>query len=196
MQNETINNKETIIKNEKKVLENKGPEIFKKESNFIKLRDLTNEDVKNFKRALVTFYKTERKKGPGYNVSINIDLQFETHFKNIKLAPGGKYLTEDRFDLIAAAIELDPFDENGRVKTEWIRKVPVRFVKGEFNDGGDYYALEIIFKQYFYDTHFFDSDQRRLIEIIDGSSVNIEWANNDSKINKIKDADFALEVEF
>lgn len=167
----------------------------KKNESFVALKDLTPEMVSTFQKVPVRFSRTERKNGAGFLTSINIKL-FDDFLTDLRIAPGGNYLTVDRFDLITSVIKLPKTDERGRLLSEWVRNVPVRFVKGKYEDGTDYLSLEIIYKQYYYDTHFFSSDQRRLIEFKESDGLKINWYERTESIIKNVNSDLILDLEF
>lgn len=178
----------TDIKKEDKQIESK--------KGLTPLKELDSKEVRTFDRVLTTFVKTERKHGAGYNVSINVKL-FDDRLSSVSITPGGKWLTVDRFDLIAEALGLSDTDEDGRKIQTWIKNVPIRLVKGFYKDGSEYYRLDIIYKQYYYDVHFFSSDQTRILSLLDkDKSRKINWHIDNVAIDKLTDTDIELEVVF
>lgn len=141
---------------------------------FTDLKDLTADDVKNFQKIQATFKIALSKKGEE-RVSIQVKLHDE-YLKQINIAPGNDYLSRDRFDFIRLSINLPQIDPYGKPLKEWHRMVPVRFVKGKSKEGNEYKFMQLVFKQYVYDTHFFNSNQIRIMEMLESQGkLKIEW---------------------
>ena len=161
---------------------------------FVALKDLTAEDVKNFKKLPFTFKVDTTKRGMVIK-TISFELT-KTYLKSVNVIPGReKRLSPDRFDLIVFSIDLPLNDPYGRPMTEWHRNVPVRFVKGKFKNGGEYYSLEIIYKQYMYDTHFFNSssDQLRLLQMLEEKGLlKIDWIERPDAIDDLSFEDVSF----
>lgn len=152
----------------------KKDELIPEVKTFIDLRDLKAEDVKKFVKIPVAFKIAVNKKGEE-RVSIQIKLHDE-YLKQINLAPGDDYLSRERFDLIRLAIQLPEQDPYGKPLKEWHRLVPVRFVKGKSKEGNEYKFMQLVFKQYVYDNHFFNSNQKRIIETLEAQGkLKIDW---------------------
>lgn len=172
-------------------------DIKKTKQVFKQLRDLTIEDVKELTKLQVIFVRNPRNVRPGMvalNDSVSINVKIHDDFlKAVAIRPGGEFLTIDRFELIQTAVNLPSVDDNGRPIRTWVRNVPVRFVRGRYEDDTEYLSLELIFKQFVYDTHFFTSDQRRIIEMKEAQGIKLPWIERPDKIVKasaIEDVDF------
>lgn len=151
---------------------------------FIDLRDLKAEDVKKFPKVPVTFKIAISKKGEE-RVSIQVKLHDE-YLKQINLAPGNEYLSRERFDFIRLAIALPEMDPYGKPLKEWHRMVPVRFIKGKSKEGNEYKFMQLVFKQYVYDTHFFNSNQIRIMELLESQGkLKIDWEETPEVIEEV-----------
>lgn len=151
---------------------------------FIDLRDLKAEDVKKFPKVPVTFKIAISKKGEE-RVSIQVKLHDE-YLKQINLAPGNEYLSRERFDFIRLAIALPEMDPYGKPLKEWHRMVPVRFIKGKSEEGNEYKFMQLVFKQYVYDTHFFNSNQIRIMELLESQGkLKIDWEETPEVIEEV-----------
>jgi hypothetical protein len=160
---------------------------------FIALKDLTAEDVKGFKKIPFTFKIETTKKGKEIK-TIAFELT-KKHLKAVAVMPGGERLTQDRFDLINLSIELPENDTYGRPMTEWHRNVPVRFVRGKTKNETEYHALEIVYKQFMYDTHFFNanSDQYRMLQMLESKGLlKIDWIDRPDKIDDLSFEDLSF----
>lgn len=151
---------------------------------FIDLRDLKAEDVKKFPKVPVTFKIAISKKGEE-RVSIQVKLHDE-YLKQINLAPGNEYLSRERFDFIRLAISLPEMDPYGKPLKEWHRMVPVRFIKGKSKEGNEYKFMQLVFKQYVYDTHFFNSNQIRIMDLLESQGkLKIDWEETPEVIEEV-----------
>lgn len=179
-------NEQTLIKTNKEQKQGMNEMQDKK---FIALKDLLAEDVKKLAKIPFTFKISKTKSGQ--EIKAITFLLHEKYLKAVPVAPSGERLTQDRFDLISLSIELNDLDVYGRPQTEWHKKVPVRFVKGTMKNGSNYYAIEIIYKQYLYDIHFFNSnsDQLRTLQLLEQKGhLKIDWV---SRPDSIEDIDFS-----
>ena len=164
--------------------ETKKDELIPEVKTFIDLRDLKAEDVKKFPKVPVTFKIAISKKGEE-RVSIQVKLHDE-YLKQINLAPGNEYLSRERFDFIRLAIALPEMDPYGKPLKEWHRLVPVRFVKGKSKEGNEYKFMQLVFKQYVYDTHFFNSNQIRIMELLESQGkLKIDWEETPEVIEEV-----------
>lgn len=170
--------------------ENAKKETTKKEElipvvkTFIDLRDLKAEDVQKFVRIPVSFKIAVTKKGEE-RVSIQVKLHDE-YLKQINVAPGNEYLSRERFDFIRLAINLPEQDPYKKPLKEWHRMVPVRFVKGKSKEGNEYKFMQLVFKQYVYDTHFFNSNQIRIMEMLEAQGkLKIDWEETPEEIEEV-----------
>lgn len=160
-------------------------EVVKKDFEFIKLSELTGKELKDqgFEMVKVIFNKKPTKNDYRYSIEIVIN----DDFLKVQLRPGGEYLTPDRFNLIALQLDLPIKDRMNRLNEKWVMTLPVRFIKGKFKNDTEYKSLEILFKQYLYDTHFFTSDQNRIIDTLeDKKNVKINWIERPEKIDTIE----------
>lgn len=162
----------------------KKEELIPEQKTFIDLRDLTAEDVNKFPRVAVTFKIALSKKGEE-RVSIQVKLHDE-YLKQINLAPGNEYLSRERFDFIRLATALPEIDPYGKPNKEWHRMVPVRFIKGKSKEGNEYKFMQLVFKQYVYDTHFFNSNQIRIMELLESKGkLKINWEETPEVIEEV-----------
>ncbi|MCK9224846.1 MAG: hypothetical protein M0R46_16245 [Candidatus Muirbacterium halophilum] len=140
----TTENKEIKVKKEIKDLE---------KETFVKLSDLTDQDVDKLPLAMVHFKKNTFKNG---NSSVSMkfvlndlfDLELNSMQKNSRF-------NETRFKNII--LKVDPkllLDNRGKVVSEFNLPCKYRFVKGKNTTGQTYYSLELIFKRYVYETIF------------------------------------------
>ena len=173
--------------------ETKKPNQELKSTAFIHLKDLKETDAKeHFIVKPATLSRTTTKTGR-LMTSIRIKL-FNDILTALTIMPSGKFLSPDKFELILMARQLELKDHDGRIKSEWNIPVYVRFVKGQYEDGNEFKALEILYKQKVYDTHFFSYDQSRLLDLVDSS---IKWSKYPKKIATLESSDIELlEPEF
>lgn len=177
------------------IKETKQPkkEVIVESKGFTQLKDLTAEEVKSFKKLPFTFKVEMTKKGKEIK-TISFELT-KKHLKSVNIMPSGQRLNHDRFDLIALMIELPDNDPYGRPMTEWHRNVPVRFVRGKTKNGTEYHALEVVYKQYMYDTHFFNSssDQYRMLQMLEQKGLlKIEWIDRPDAIDDLSFEDLSF----
>jgi hypothetical protein len=160
----------------------------KKEVEFVPLKDLTAEIVEKFQKVPCTFIDDVTKKG--YSVK---SIAFKIHdqfLKEVKLTQNNKALSADRFDLIALSIDLPRLDVYGRPITQWNRNAFVRFVKGLIDDGREYFSIELIFKKGVYHTHFFTSDQIRILNLLEERKIiDIDWVTRPDAIQLEEDSE-------
>lgn len=133
-----------------------------KKVEFIKLSDLKEKDLKSQKFVMAYVVLRRRVTRIGYRYMIIVNL-VETYL-SLDLMPSAEYVSADRFNLILLELGLPTKDQMNREKLSWELRLPIRLVKGFDKDGREYLYLEILYKQYLYDVHFFNSDQRRIIE--------------------------------
>lgn len=153
---------------------------------FIKLSDLTKEDLRTSDFMIVDakMIKQQTKTGFRCRIQLAVDSQFLT----FDLLPGGTFITVDRFNLIMLKLGVSFVDKKNRPQTSWNLRVPVRFVKGKYSDGNEYMSLEVIFKQYLYDVHFFSSDQVRILQELDAQGIfKPNWIERPDAIEKLVD---------
>lgn len=169
--------------------ENLDPKVTKKEiavatANYVQLSDLTEKDLKSdeFDYVPVRMSIKQTKNGERYTILIIL----HDPFLKLTLQPGGNFIQADRFNLILLKLGVDLKDKMGREKTEWNLKLPVRFVKGKYKDDSEYLSLQIVFKQYLYDTHFFTSNQTRLLQELESRGhLKPKWVESPIKIDKV-----------
>ncbi|MFA6777972.1 MAG: hypothetical protein WCR80_06040 [Bacilli bacterium] len=159
----------------------------KKEFEFKKLSDLTAKDLKEqgFVIRKVILNKKANKNGFRYSIEVAID----DEFLNVTLMPGGQYLSADRFNLILLTLGLDTKDKLNRIKEKWVINVPTRLVIGKYKDETEYKSLEVLFKQYLYDIHFFTNDQQRIFDNLEKTkNKKFDWVLRPDKIDKVEES--------
>lgn len=153
---------------------------------FIKLSDLTREEIRTSDFMVVDAKMIKQQTKTGFRC--RIQLAVEPQFLTFDLLPGGNFVTVDRFNLIMLKLGVSLNDKKNRPQTSWNLRVPVRFVKGKYSDGNDYFSLEVVFKQYLYDTHFFSSDQVRILQELESQDIfKPNWIERPDAIEKIVD---------
>jgi hypothetical protein len=158
-----------------------------KEKVFIKLSDLTDKDLKKQGFEIKNVVLERRPTKNGYRYSIKVDLH---EMLNIELSVPPRFVTEDRFNLILLKLGLDQKDKLGRTRNRWVVKASVRFVKGLTSQDIEYQQIEILFKQYLYESHFFTSDQQRVLEeLINQKLIKVNWSERPDKIDIEVDSD-------
>lgn len=168
----------TEIKKEKKI-------------EFVALKDLTPAIIKEFYLLPVRMQKTTSRSGfERVSISIEIDKNFLTvqltEQRNNKIVP----LSVDRFNQIFLNLNLPLKDSTGRPLTEWLFKAPIRFVKGVYENGDEYYSLEIVFKQYLYQVYFFTNVQKKIIDnLVEKKSFDYKFIDRPDKINNLSNDD-------
>ena len=66
----------------------------------------------------------------------------------------------------------------------------MRFVKGLTSQDTEYQQIEILFKQYLYESHFFTSDRQRVLEeLINQKLIKVDWSERPDKIDIEVDLD-------
>ena len=153
------------------------------------LRELTKDDVLKLNKAKITFRKTKTKSGLTMN-RIYIDLGHDM-LKDIELTYNNRSISTDRFNAILLETNTNIYDAMGKPIDSITRSVPIRFIKGinEENKELNYHSVEIIFKQYLYNVHFFSSDQMRIInKLLENNQIDIKFL--DYSYNKKELSDF------
>jgi len=156
---------------------------------FVKLVDLQMEDVKqgekdgSFVRINTIFRKTLSKSGTEL-VSINAKLH-EPQLSQLRLNSGGEYLSSGKFHTLLTVTKSKYEDEKGKPITEWHKTALCRFVKGSYtNRDGEYYSLEVIYKQGYYFVHFFSYDDTELIKVLEKTGQKkFNWIQAPEKID-------------
>lgn len=165
-------------------------------SDFVPLKDLTKDDIKNFYFLPVRMKKTTSRNG---FTRVSITVEVDKNFLNVSLKETVNYrivpLSEDRFNEILLSLNLPIDDELGKPITEWVFKAPCRFVKGKYDNGDEYYSLEIVFKQYLYNVYFFTHSQKKIIDnLIEKNMFNYKFIDRPDKIQNVSnDEDIVLD---
>lgn len=153
---------------------------------FVKLSDLSKENITQPEFMVIDAKMIKQITKTGFRT--RIQLAVDPQFLTFDLQPGGTFVTLDRFNLILLKLSLSTVDKKNRPVTAWNLRVPVRFVKGKYSDGNEYYSLEVVFKQYLYDTHFFSSDQVRILQELEAHGIfKPYWVERPDAIEKITD---------
>jgi hypothetical protein len=91
-----------------------------------------------------------------------------------------------RFKNLILELDLEFYDRFDIKREEYNLPVSYRFVKGN-TEFGEYYALEIIFDQYVYETYFIKGYEKRNLEkFIERGLIDVAW---NTRPDAIKDAD-------
>ena len=162
---------------------------------FVKLVDLTMDDVKkgqkdgSFILLPVTFKRSFSKKG-SEQVSINVEIH-KPQLSQLRLQDGNDYLKSEVFHSILLATETKMMDEHGRELSVWKKQALCRFVKGSYtNREGEYYSLEVVFKQGHYVVHFFTYDQVQLIKLLEEKGIKkFNWNERPDKIDFVEQSE-------
>ena len=154
------------------------------------LRELTKDDVLKLNKAKITFRKTKTKSGLTMN-RIYIDLGHDM-LKDIELTYNNRSISTDRFNAILLETNTNIYDAMGKPIDSITRSVPIRFIKGinEENKELNYHSVEIIFKQYLYNVHFFSSDQMRIInKLLENNQIDIKFLDYSYNKKELNDFD-------
>ena len=133
-------------------------------NDFVKLVDLTKEQVKKFQKddsfvVLPVTFKRGFSKSGTETVSITVEIQ-KPYMQQLRLKNGNDYIRSSKFHSLLIATSSDYKDATGRDINIWKKSALCRFVKGSYaNREGEYYSLEVLFKQGHYLVHFFDYDE-------------------------------------
>lgn len=150
-----------------------------------KVKDLPKFPVKLIR----TFDKKKRER-------VSIQLQIHpVHYKALVIQDGNEYITPEKFNALALALNLDYKDKKGRDVSEWNFNAPVRFITGPYANSDDkYQAVQVIFgKEDFY-THFLTNDQKKLISRLESKNlVTIDWIESPEKVERIDINDLTIE---
>jgi hypothetical protein len=159
---------------------------------FVKLVDLQEKDVKDGRKdgsfvvLPVTFKQTFNKKGTEL-VSINIELH-KPQLQQMRLNNGGNYISSAKFHSILIATDSKYVDEKGNAINTWHRQALCRFVKGSYtNREGEYFSLEVIYKQGHYTTHFFTYEEMQTINLLQEKGIkSFNWITRPDKIDFVE----------
>jgi len=166
-------------------------------TNIKALRDLDKEDVSKLTKAKVTFRKIKTKSGSVLS-RIYIDLGHHM-LDNIEIKYNGNSITTDRFNAILVETNTTIIDALGKPIDTITRNVPVRFIKGinAENPEQHYHCVELIFKKFLYNVHFFTSDQIRIINSLSEKKEFkldfIDYTYNKNELNDFNEAVEAME---
>lgn len=159
---------------------------------FVKLSDLTKQDVDKgikkgeFIKIPIVLKRSYNKKGIE-QVSITATL-VKPQFEQLRLTNGGSYISSAFFHNVLTMTKQSYKDAKGYDINEWKFNVLARFVKGQYiNRDGEYYSLEVIFKQGEYITHFFDYDQVKLLDSLKEQKILMpKWVDRPDMIQAIE----------
>lgn len=100
----------------------------------------------------------------------------------------------NRFNLLRIKLELPLKDSRGREKMDYIIPVKYRFVKGN-TEYGEYKSVEIIFKQFVYETYFFQEyDQLEILKSLEESGqLKINWYVRPDKLSNEETLNYTWE---
>lgn len=169
----------------------KKDEVIKEMKNeFTKLSDLTSKEVKKFVR--LPLRMNRRVNQFGLSVSMNLVLNSSNLIIPIvsnEIINGVsrrlRYYKPDRFINLVLNLDLPQKDERGLDINQWVFNPAIRFVKGNRKNGDEYHSIEIIFKQYHYETIFLNVEQLNIIESLERRNELKDYKNNIYKINWI-----------
>ena len=185
--------KEIKKQNENKEVKKEIENDLKVNNQFISLKDLKKEDLKDFIQLPVILEKGRTNKGKTtYSIKVNID---STFMPELNIRPNGDYLTADIFNELLLNIDAPTKDARGYDQRIWRYNTYARFVKGQYTlQNGEYYSLELLFKNGVYFTHFFDLHQTNILNgLIKKGIFKYKFFERPEKINKIDQGD---EIDF
>jgi len=89
-----------------------------------------------------------------------------------------------RFNVLRLKMGLPLKDNSGRERLEYHVSCKYRYIKGE-NSVGEYWSVELIFKQFLYQTYFFQSsDEKTILEDLQTSGeLKIDWFVRPDKVD-------------
>lgn len=178
---------EKIIKNEEK------------KDDFTKLSDLTAKEVSKFIRVPVRMNRRVTNHG------LNTNMQLVLNPTNLVIPMvsteliGGvsrkmRYFKPDRFINLLFVLNLPQIDERGMDINHWVFHPAIRFVKGLRKNGDEYYSIEIVFKQYHYETIFLTNEQVSILNALEkrnelkdykGIPYKIKWVERPDVIEDL-----------
>lgn len=149
---------------------------------FLKVEELSSKEINKLPRIKAKLIKSKAKSGRIMaSIVVNVN---EDYMKQISLRDGSNFLSVDKFNLILVDLNLELLNKDKRPITEWLRLLPVRFVKGHYkNRDEEYYSIEVIFSKDIYIRHFFDYDQTKLLEKLQEKNLmKIDWVQRPDAI--------------
>lgn len=171
-----------------------------KEQGFIKLQDLTKEDVKKLPLMNVRLKRSLNKSGLSTNVTLVVNpLNLQISLVSSEMLPNGKsrqlrYFLPDVFIALIMELKLPQLDENGKDKNDWIVPAALRFIKGKYkNSEAVYHSIEVVFKQFKYHTHFLTPHQFTILETLasqkklidrNGKVIKLDWIERPDAIDE------------
>ncbi len=165
---------------------NKG--IKKEVLKFVKLQDLTSEDLKNVKEIKVVLRDIYFKK----NNSHSYVMEFQLH----EQLPCQIKITVDRYNFLRLKLNLPLRDHNEYAISEYSLIAKVRFIKGE-TENGEYKSVELVFAQYVYHIYWLTKvkDQREVLKILeDRKMLVINWTVRPDKISESEMESFDFNI--
>lgn len=143
-----------------------------KQKDFIKLSDLTAKDVEKWSRVPIKLSRRTTRNGIHANMQVIINpINLVIPVVSTELINGQtrrlQFYKADRMVALLFDLNVPQVDSRGLGITEWTFNAPIRFVKGLMNSGDTYYQLEILFKQYKYESVFLNADQVSILESLD-----------------------------
>ncbi len=153
---------------------------------FISLKDIKKEHLSSFIELPVILEKGKTNKGRlTYSIKAVIN---SNYMPELVIKPNGSYLTADIFNELLLNIKAPIEDERGYTNRLWRYNIKARFVKGLYtNQNGEYYSLELLFKEGVYFTHFFDTHQTNILKsLIKNNELKAVIFERPEKIDKIE----------
>jgi len=171
-----------------------------KEKGFIKLQDLTKDDVKKLPLLNVRLKRQLNKSGLATNATLMVNpLNLQISMVSSEMLPNGKsrqlrYFLPDVFIALIMELNLPQIDENNKDKNDWVVPAAIRFVKGKYrNSESEFHSIEVVFKQFKYHTHFLTPHQLKILETLasqkklvdrSGKVIKLEWLERPDAIEE------------
>lgn len=157
------------------------------EKDFIKLSDLSGKDVKDWVRVPVRLRRTVNRNGLNASMNvvinpINLIIPIVSAETVNGVTRNLRYYKPERLISLLFELNLNQKDERGLDVNEWIFNAPIRFVKGIRKNGDEYHQLEILFKQYKYESVFLNKDQLDILTSLEKVGELKDFKGNQYKI--------------
>lgn len=163
-------------------------------SDFTKLSDLTAKEVKGFIRVPVRLQR--RVNNNGLNTIMNLVLNptnliigMISNERVNGITRPLRFFKPERFINLIMTLGLDQKDERGLDVNQWVVNTPIRFVTGKTKNDDDYYSIEVVFKQFHYETIFLTYDQVSILNILSKQGDLKDFTGKVYKVNWVSRPD-------
>lgn len=140
-----------------------------KPTEFKRLKELSMEEIKNFKKLDVTFYKTSSR--DRNNVNYNVKVHVVKNICDVRM----KDVTQEKFMLEAMLLKLD-LNTADSFKTG----AYARFSVGE-KDGKEFHLVEIVFNKTYRSSFFLNDNQIEVLKML-GKYNEFNWQKRPSDL--------------